>query len=576
MTRRLAVATLLLLEPASACTTFVVGRAATSDGSVLASHSNDGDGGTAGNLAVVRAADWKLPAQTHGGVPQVAHTHAYYTKAGGYASVNEFQVGLAESTCVAAFPANRSAGARLNIVDLSALGLERATSARAAVAVMGELAERYGYADNGESLLVYDPQEAFVFHVLPDDTGASAVWVAERVPDDSVAVVANSFTVRTVEFDDYGGGGGGSAHHGRFLSSSNMRAVALRSGRWAEGAPLDFTWVFGGREPGHKYASGRRMWRALHLLAPAAAAAARLEPTYDEYVSSRPYPATLGPAINLTVADLRAAMRDYYQGTAYDLSAGLAAGPFGSPLRLGVAANGSAGAEGEGEEGGWERPIAVSRTIVSYVVVCRGWLAPEVGGVLWFGMHSALTTVYVPWPLALLRTATGTNATGGAPIIMAPVVPPVALPVAYTNNSAGRADRGVGAWQAARFVFTAAQLHFTAAIGRVQTAQTLWEATKGGALVADWTRRYTSGELSARQVAVSACAHATDATRAWWELSDQLMLDFSYPDAVYPRWWAEDVGYATGPGPSPEVPPPPMRALAARSSEPSRVTSVAC
>ena len=349
MTRLVAVL-LLLLDHAIACTTFVVGRAATSDGSVLASHSNDGDGGTAGNLEVVRAADWKLPAQTHGGVPQVAHTHAYFTKVGGYASLNEFQVGLAESTCVAVFPANRSAGARLNIVDLSALGLERATSAHDAVVVMGELAEQYGYADNGESLLVYDPREAWIFHVLPDDTGASAVWVAQRVPDDSVAVVANSFTVREVDFD------GGA--DGAFLASPNMRTVALRSGRWSEGAPLDFTWVFGGKEPGHKYASGRRMWRALHLLAPEAAAAAHLAPTYDEYVSSRPYPATLGPARNLTAADLREAMRDYYQGTPYDLSAGLAAGAFGSPLRFGVAGNAS-------DEGSWERPIAVSRTIVS-------------------------------------------------------------------------------------------------------------------------------------------------------------------------------------------------------------------
>ena len=203
----------LFIDATAACTTFVVGRGATADGSVLASHSNDGDGVTAGNLKLIRASDWKLPVRTHGDVPQVAHTHAYFTKAGGYASMNEFQVGLAESTCVAAFTANRSAGARLNIVDLGALGLERASNARAAVQVMGGLAERFGYADNGESLLVYDPGEAFIFHVLPDDTGASAVWVAQRVPDDHVAVVANAFTVRQVAFDD--------PH--AFLTSSNMR-----------------------------------------------------------------------------------------------------------------------------------------------------------------------------------------------------------------------------------------------------------------------------------------------------------------------------------------------------------------
>ena len=168
---------------------------------------------------------------------------------------------------------------------------------------------------------------------------------------------------------------------------------------------------------------------------------------------------------------------------------------------------------------------------------------------LWFGMHSALTTVYVPWPLALLRATTL----------------PVPLPVAYTNNSAGRVDRGVGAWQAARFVFTAAQLDFGAALSRVRAAQTLWEATTGEALVTSWTRRYASGGLTARQVAAAACAHATNATRAWWALSDELLLSFNYPDAVYPGWWAADVGYAAGPGPSPDVPPPPLSDAAARA-----------
>ena len=135
--------------PVSACTTLAVGKHATTDGSTMCAHSNDGDGDTAGNLMKIAMADW--PNHTHvprhvsnGAIPQVPHTHAYFTKPGGYASVNEFQVGLAESTCNSHVKGNSTAGAALNIVDLSELGLERANTSRMAVQTMGSLAEQYG------------------------------------------------------------------------------------------------------------------------------------------------------------------------------------------------------------------------------------------------------------------------------------------------------------------------------------------------------------------------------------------------------------------------------------------------
>jgi dipeptidase len=315
---------LLYLLPmlASACTTLVAGRGATVDGSVLTSHSNDGDGTTIGNLQIVEAANWSLP-QTRpvsgGSVPQVAHTYAYFTKVGGYASINEHQVGLAESTCNAVFFGQREK-AVLNIVDLSELGLERANTSRAAVAIMGALAEAHGYYDAGESLFVVDPAEAFIFHVLPDPSGTSAVWVAQRVPDSHVGVVANAFTVRVVDLND--------SH--AFLYSKTMVDVALATGRWRRDLPFDFTRIFSGPELGHKYASGRRMWAAFRALAPAASVS--LSPTYTEFVSASHYPATL-PATNVSAGMLRATMRNYYAGTPYDMSVGMAAGAAGSPIR---------------------------------------------------------------------------------------------------------------------------------------------------------------------------------------------------------------------------------------------------
>ena len=36
--------------------------------------------------------------------------------------------------------------------------------------------------EGGEALTVVDKHEAWVFHVMGDDTGTSAIWVAKRVP----------------------------------------------------------------------------------------------------------------------------------------------------------------------------------------------------------------------------------------------------------------------------------------------------------------------------------------------------------------------------------------------------------
>ena len=45
-----------------------------------------------------------------------------------------------------------------------------------------------------------DKNEAWVFHVLGDDTGSSAVWAAQRVPDDHVAAIANQVSEDVILF----------------------------------------------------------------------------------------------------------------------------------------------------------------------------------------------------------------------------------------------------------------------------------------------------------------------------------------------------------------------------------------
>lgn len=335
------------------------------------------------------------------------------------------------------------------------------------------------------------------------------------MPEKHVAVVANSFVVRDVDF----------ANTETFVVSKNMKTVALRSRRWDGHAPFDFTRVFSGPEMGHRYSSGRRMWQAFRLLAPGVS----LPPTYTDYVRDAPYPPTV-PATGVALRDMFAIMRNYYQGTPYSLAEGLAAGPFGSPARW---------APGKGElevKGSWERPIAIVRTIVSYVVQCRSWLPPPVAATIWLAPHAAHTSVYLPFPAAWSGS----------------------LPASHTNNSLGEVTRGVGAWQASRYVFNIAQLKFNHMIRDIRAAQALHE-NRSLALQQNATDQFLrDGDVKALSAAHA--ANARTVVAAWWELSDVLLLRYAdgycngcevTPRHIgYPAWWLLAVNYTAGPPPT--------------------------
>jgi len=142
---------------------------------------------------------------------------------------------------------------------LGHIALERTKTARDAIRLMGELSEMYGfygadetdYEGTSESLLIADKNEAWVFHILGDDTGAGSIWAAQRVPDDHFAAVTNVFIIRDIDFDSED-----------FMYSKNIKEVAIRNNLWNDDEPFDFTSIYSAGEGGHKYYNGRRMWMA--------------------------------------------------------------------------------------------------------------------------------------------------------------------------------------------------------------------------------------------------------------------------------------------------------------------------
>lgn len=330
-----------------------------------------------------------------GHLPQVEHTFALVEA--GYGIMNEHQVAIGESTCAAKFwaaPTSAGGKAMLEVRELSQLALERTRSAREAIQLMGSLAVEYGFyaadwgggdgslGEGGEALTVVDPREAWVFHILGDDTGTSAVWVAQRVPDDHVAAVSNQFIIREVDPTSY-----------NFMYSDNLWEVAERNGFWRkEDGPLDFLKTYAPTRAHPTYVN-RRRWRVLSWAAPSL----NLDPeSPDGYGSNLPF--SVKSERILTPEDMMNIQRDHFEGTPYDLTKGLAAGPFGDPNRWDPTATGNMTAS-DATAGAFERAISMFRTGYSIVAQARPRLPNIIGARVWFTtyapVHSAFTPIYI-------------------------------------------------------------------------------------------------------------------------------------------------------------------------------------
>eukprot|EP01041_Mallomonas_annulata_P004646 gene4647-9217_t len=334
---------------------------------------------------------WGIRSTRTGHIPQVEHTNALIES--GLAIMNEHQLAMGGSTCGAklwAFPTSIGGTAQLDVRELSRLALERTSTARDAILLMGGLAEKYGLytsdwtsddaasEEGGGSLGIIDTKEAWIFHILSDDSKSSAVWAAQRVPDDHIAVVANQFIIRYID-----------PNSNDFMYSSNLWDVAERNGFWKkEDGLLDFLKTYG---PIQARAVGitRREWRVMSLMAPSL----NLSPYTDEYSSN--YPFSIKPDNIVTLQDLMKIHRDHYENTDFDLTKGLAAGPYGDPDRFDIYPTDNM-TESELLEGHFERAISLFRSSYCFIAEVRPDLPPIIGARVWMSQYAPSISSFIP------------------------------------------------------------------------------------------------------------------------------------------------------------------------------------
>ncbi len=363
------------------CSSFLVTKGASENGSVMITYTCDGE--FLYKLDYIPAQDHKpdefIEIKSWGGkvkgkIKQIPHTYSVV------GLMNEFQVAIGETTFGGRKELVNSDGL-LNYFTLMGIALQRAKTAREAIQVMTELVAEYGYSSSGESFSIADKNEAWIMEMIgPGSGGEGAHWVALRIPDGYISAHANMSRIGEFPLDD----------PENCLYSENIISFAEEKGYYdrKSGKRFNFRYAFDPPKPSSLRTCAARVWSMFRRSAPSL----NFSPDFHRGVKGeKPYPLWIKPDKKLSVSDVMNIMRDHYEGTEFDMTKGIDAGPFGCPVRY-------RGLTWEIDENtySWERPISTQQTSFSFISQSRDNLPDAVGGVYWFAVDDTYTNCYVP------------------------------------------------------------------------------------------------------------------------------------------------------------------------------------
>jgi len=506
------------------CNVFMVGKLATNDGSVINSQTAgttrawyhppaDYDAGAVRSLKCFNEYDRSFldaryaPPVRAGHtipIPEARHTYAYI-EGDWWPLMNEHQVSIGETTLGGLRPEltpSENSDALLKVTDVTRVAVERSRTAREAVRIMGSLMEEHGFnpwaLHSGEFISVADKDEIWAWEVIPvgpdwkkKSGEPGAAWCAMRIPDDMFAPSCNEPIISVIDLND----------EDRFMASSNVKSLAARNGWWDPQSGEEFRWdvAYWG-----KAANGLRTWRALSLVAPSE----KLKPHAERY------PIPIKPDREISIQDIRRLYQDFYQGTEFDRTRGLAAGPFGCPWWP----------RGTGTPYG-TIPDATGPSIV--IQQGRDWLPDPIGGLMWIGLGGwGDACVYVPFYAGLTR-----------------------LPKAYATGLKTQFS-----WDSAYWVFNLvanwARLHYSHMIKEIQTAQQALEKAAVSRIPGadeEAYRLYRENPARAVEFLNDFCAgNADEVLKKWRELAAVLITWYSHNswfggEIEVPDWWRKAV-----------------------------------
>lgn len=382
----------------ASCTSIMVGKDASTDGSVMTSHTCDSWYRTwvrwekaqehekgamqkiyRGTMHTQDPYDSKGLKEV-GEIPQAEYTYAYLNTA--YPCLNEKQLAIGETTFSGPDTLVNPEGMFM-IEELERIVLQRCDNARDVIRLIDELTKEYGYGDGGECITIADPNEVWCLEIMGEGKKKKgAIWAAQRVPDGEVSVSANIPRIKYLNRED----------PDNFMCSDNIEKVAKKHGLWdGEG---EFIWykVFG-----NDYSNGKnfreREWFILNALAPSLGLS----------MEDEDLPFSVKPDEKVDARKVMELLRSTYEGTELDMTRNLKmvnrkgdtiVSPIANPWMGGNdIATYNFIAPGIVES---QRTVSVSWCSYSFVAQLRSWMPDEIGGILWYGVENPGQSPRIP------------------------------------------------------------------------------------------------------------------------------------------------------------------------------------
>lgn len=354
----------------SACTSILVGKKATIDGSTMIGRNEDSQASwpkhfvvhphtehTTEQTFVSSANGFKMP------LPKLQFkytaTPEWTTKEGLFEEDGFNEFGVAMSATESAYANETVLGADPLVEDgigeeaMVTVVLPYVKTAREGVARLGAIIEEYGTCETN-GILFSDADEVWYM-----ETSTGHYWVAQRIPDDSYAVVANQLAIQAIDFND----------SDNFMFAPQIIDFVQSNHLNPNPATFNFRKIFGTQTLSDEHYSTPRVWWGQQQFSGATNESPMSEDLDFIKKANR----------LLSVDDVKMYLSSHFEKTPYD------------PMN-------------ESEQNHLFRPISLAKTQESHILQHRPNMDPAVACVQWIAMGVSAQSVYVPFYLGIDAT----------------------------------------------------------------------------------------------------------------------------------------------------------------------------